>query len=133
MKIRYGYVSNSSSSSFVVVGKRIGNIFESNIENKIDLSSAEYAMIGKYFFDDEGDDFIHLTPDVLKWIVDRKYDLDWQDGDIIEIVASGENKWSETCIEIPDGYSGLSAFSITASDHSSKDIEDLERNYIKRG
>ena len=130
MKIRTNYVSNSSSSSFVVICKEVGNIFSSNLE--LDFDNHNYAMIGKYNFSEGADDFIHLTPELFEWFEKRKYDVDVGNGDIIEIIASGQNSWNNETIKIPEGYTDIYARVIVADDHSSKTIEDLEWNYIKK-
>lgn len=129
MKIRTGYVSNSSSSSFIVIGRDVGNIFSNSLN--LDFKNKEYAMFGKELWG-EGTDFIHLTSELFEWIKDRRYNIDFYNGDIIEIIKSGENSWSSECIEIPDNITDAKAYCIIANQHSSSSIEDLERNYIKR-
>lgn len=129
MKIRLGYVSNSSSSSFVVIGRRVGNILENNL--KLDFENKNYAMLGKELYGD-GSDFIKLTPELFKWMEDRRYNVDFHDGEIIEVIESGENSWSSDSIKIPDNICNAYAYFIHANHCSSSSIEDLERHYIKK-
>ena len=125
MKIRNGYVSNSSSSSFMIIGKEIGNVFSGPFN--LDFKNKNYVMIGKYLYED-GNDYIKLTPELYKWIEDHKLDVDFEDGTIIEIIK--ENVWADY-IAIPDNITGACAWHIKASEHSSETVEDLERHYIK--
>lgn len=129
MKIRNNYVSNSSSSSFILIGIESGNIFE-NLT--LDFDNKNYVMIGKYFFNDEADDFIELTEEMFNWLNDRKYDIDTGNGTIIEVIKSGKNAWSSDCMKIPDNLKNATVYLINASDRSSSSVEDLEKNYIKR-
>lgn len=128
MKIRSNYVSNSSSSSFVVIGKDTGNIYSNNLQ--LDFENKQYVMLGKELSD--GTDYIELTPELFEWINRRKFDLDWGNGSIIEIITSGKNAWSADCIKIPDNLTNAFAWSIKADDWSSSSIEDLEKRYIKK-
>jgi hypothetical protein len=128
MKIRSGYVSNSSSSSFVVIGKDVGNIYSNNLQ--LDFENKQYVMLGKELSD--GTDYIELTAELFEWIDKRKFDLDWGNGSIIEIITSGKNAWSADCIKIPDNLSNAFAWSIKADDWSSSSIEDLEKRYIRK-
>lgn len=128
MKIRSGYVSNSSSSSFVVIGKDTGNIYSNNLQ--LDFENKQYVMLGKELSD--GTDYIELTPELFEWINRRKFDLDWGNGSIIEIITSGKNAWSVDCIKIPDNLTNAFAWSIKADDWSSSSIEDLEKRYIRK-
>lgn len=131
MKVRNGYVSNSSSSSFVVICKEIGNIFQSNLN--LDFENKAYAMIGNHDCCEGGDDFIHLTPTLFKWFEERKMDIGFNidNGDIIEIIVSGQNNWNDECIKIPEGYKDIYARVINADQNSSETIEDLEKRYYK--
>jgi hypothetical protein len=67
-------------------------------------------MLGKELSD--GTDYIELTAELFEWIDKRKFDLDWGNGSIIEIITSGKNAWSTDCIKIPDNLSNAFAWSI---------------------
>ena len=118
-----------NNCSFILIGIEVGNVFE-NLE--LNFNEKNYAMLGKYFFDDDADDFIELTEEMFKWINNRKYDIDIGDGTIIEVIKNGKNSWSSDRMKIPDNLNNATAYLIKSSKNSSSSIEDLEKNYIKR-
>ena len=127
--MRNNYISNYSSSSFILIGIESGNIFE-NLT--LDFDNKNYVMIGRYFFNDEADDFIELTEEMFNWLNDRKYDIDIGNGTIIEVIKSGKNSWSSNRMKISDNLKNATVYLINASYRSSSSVEDLEKNYIKR-
>ena len=63
MKIREDFVTNSSSSSFVIVGKDVSF-------DDIDLTQGHYIIVGKYLWD--GQDIINATMPILNYIKNKK-------------------------------------------------------------
>jgi subtilase family serine protease len=60
MKVRNGFVSNSSSSSFVVTYDELVGINDITVD---DIKNDKYVIIGKYLC--EGYDIIHLENDSM--------------------------------------------------------------------
>jgi len=66
MKIRTGFVSNSSSSSFIILGKSLNSI------NEIDLEKGKYIATGEWL--NEGLDIFYITKEninAVKYLKDR--------------------------------------------------------------
>lgn len=131
MKIRNGYVSNSSSSSYLIKGFEAGNLYDmlSGYELELDFKNKQYRVIGKFLYDEDANDYIVLDEEIFNWFKKHKDVCDFGNGEIIELVSETDNN----CVNLLDYQEGMKVWSIKASHNSSDSIEDLEKRYfIKR-
>lgn len=122
MKLRVGYISNSSSASFVLLGREVGNIYDNDLV--LDFKHKTYVIFGKFLY--EGIDYIRLNKEIFDWLNKHKYEIKLNDGLIIE-----ELDIDEDCIKIPDGITDAKVWNIKIDQSSSESIHDLQLNYIK--
>ena len=134
MKIRNGFVSNSSSSSFVAIAKKIDKF--DDITDEMISSKYQYLTIGKSLSD--GDDVIFINDDNKKFFrIFKKY----------KTFNGKEEEFNfykifQICyLEYGDGYTdndlkkyenGCEILDITKDDHSNSDIEDLMKTYLTK-
>ena len=129
MKIRSGFVSNSSSSSFAIAGIYIGNF--NNIDKIIFDNTKTYIMLGNYL--EEGKDIIYLNEKLIKFFIDNKDNINVEDGDIYLLLDIAYDDEFELNIAelITAGYTKIKIINGTADQNSSRSIEDIKRNYME--
>lgn len=108
MKIRAGFVSNSSSSSFVLVGRDMGTVHEITPAM---LKKHDYILHSCKIPGNEGSVLIDITDaDMLKIL-----QLLNDDGTVYEVYAMGDTGMSFKSVKVPNGKKAV--------------IESFERDY----
>lgn len=85
MKVRNGFVSNSSSSSFVVLGVRYDGDDKYDLVEQHDLHSvSDTDIVGVYYFgaDDYGTDEQDVSPEEIQKDFDRLREIFGEDAKI---------------------------------------------------
>lgn len=132
MKLRTSYVSNSSSSSYVIAGAYIGNIIDSKIDkSKIDFNHKNYICFGGSL--SEGDDIIDLNEEMFNFIQSHKDDfmeLDYFDGSLFECFRWSEDSFDLNIEELYNqGFRDIKIIGGTYDYNSSSNLEELKNNY----
>ena len=132
MKIRTDFVTNSSSSSFIIVGKHVDI-------NEVDLSNGKYLFIGKELCD--GQDIMEINNETLAYLKSH-ISSNWGDmmlGDsyifIVKYFAkrySEDNDCTFTIRELKkclDENEPFEIISVEKDYHGSENVEDLRDKY----
>ncbi len=134
MKIRSGFVSNSSSSSFIIIGKKV------NIDNvtEEDINDKTFVCIGMSLGD--GDDIFYVNTMEKIWFLrtakktnfklDSRY-IDFDEFEIYEIPepkSITEDRMIFDSKNLPEGE--IVALSYYKDYNASQTIEDLFNKYL---
>jgi hypothetical protein len=116
VKIRNDFVTNSSSSSFVIIGKKV------NGYNEIDLSKSKYVVIGDFLSD--GYDIFDVDKNILEALPYLRY----EDMAIIEVYQ--EIYGDDIFNEVVNPYTeGVRLWSGERDYHGSYGKQDVEERY----
>jgi len=131
-KIRLDFITNSSSSSFIVVGKSIGL-------DEVDLSNGDYLFMGKQLCD--GQDVVKVDADILNYLKSHLHSNygELRLGDYyVSLLKSFMIKSDEdddclfTINELKQHvkeYESFQIISVEKDYHGSEDVNDLRNNY----
>jgi hypothetical protein len=119
MKLRCGFVSNSSSSSFALIGKEITvNELENMVKEDISIIN-NIQCIGEYLC--EGQDVFPLTKEMYDWLMQYSHRDSLQ---LIHVFAEGSHVKKS---DIP--YEEFDVFSGEADYHYTEDLETFIERY----
>ena len=122
MKIRKGFVSNSSSSSFILLGRDVHF-------DDIDLSNmGRVTVIGKYLND--GTDVFYLNEDLLMELKNNNYQHSQFQFYIGTAAREGRLTFRREQLTEDVEYSIITG---DEDMHSTQTIEDLQRRYLPSG
>ena len=128
MKNRDGFVSNSSSSSFVIMGKRL---YSSNEKEILDvLKTGKLVAVGKYLYN--GTDIFYLDESfensIKNYFKNRSEDLEF----LQEIVPSDEptkKELMESLVSLDDNDK-VEIMGYDRDNFSTDNVKDFEERYI---
>ena len=125
MKVRTSFVSNSSSSSFVVVGRTVGNVFAGDVNLE---QGKKYVMIGRQLRD--GVDLVMLNNRLLKWFRENAGACEGEfDGDVIETEYMESEAFGDPLPAIPEGNR---IWVVEADQNCTHDVESAKARYLER-
>ena len=119
-KFRIGFVSNSSSSSFVIVGTEVNF-------NKIQEKGKEIMVLGKSLGD--GQDYFQLTAEIYDYLSARKELLDNSDLKFYHVISEGEFELEIDRKTLLNGPAKIKIISAQIDYHQTETLEQFKERY----
>ena len=124
MKVRINYVSNSSSSSFIVYGKKLDyyDALELMKENSV------ICILDRQGISGEVEDFVfEMTDGRLKKL--EKNGIDVSNGEFILVMEKWDN--GEEIMDVLQPLTGGRFFEVTKDESSPNTLKDNDKNFVR--
>lgn len=120
MKIRTGFVSNSSSSSFVIIGKNVSSYSSEKL--KALMKNKKLYALGVCLGD--GQDFFQMTPEIFSAYETMEHP---EDLSLYEVCVKICESATLNKNDLPEG--DFEVLSVEVDNHSTDSVESFEQNY----
>lgn len=132
MKKRYGYVSNSSTSSCIILGKKLGNIWhDPKLLETFNANDGRYVLIGCEI--EDGQDVIILTEQLRKYFLKAVKEHMFSDcfkGFEGTLIKAAHIDYSPDGMPIPSNLpEGTCMWEYTAEDASTDTLKKAKERY----